>query len=78
MITQAQALTLCHRAEIIHTSLKYADGKNFLRARVNGACKTWKTRPDDFSIPMKYGFRECFYLTPANAGCWRLPDAGGK
>lgn len=36
--------------------------------RVNGACKTWKTRPDEFSLPVKYGFRGPYsYITQANA-----------
>jgi hypothetical protein len=39
-------------------------------ARSNGAVKTWKTRPDDFRAPFKYGLRECFYITPENAHEW--------
>lgn len=38
-------------------------------ARRNGMTKTWKTRPLDFHIPIKYGFRGTGYLdhdTPAN------------
>lgn len=39
-------------------------------ARSNGAVKLWKTRPDDFRAPFKYGLRECFYITPDNAHEW--------
>jgi hypothetical protein len=38
-----------------------------VRIRRNGQTKTWKTRPNDFRIPVKYGLRECFYITPDNA-----------
>lgn len=31
--------------------------------RRNGATQTWKTRPDEFSTPVKVGFRECFRVT---------------
>jgi len=27
--------------------------------KVNGAVKTWKTRPNEFEIPVKYGLYEC-------------------
>jgi hypothetical protein len=32
---------------------------NHWRARRNGATKTWKTRPDKFSIPFKCGLKSC-------------------
>lgn len=35
--------------------------------RANGKCQTWKTRPDEFKLPIKYGLRECGYLTHENA-----------
>lgn len=35
--------------------------------RVNGACKTWKTRPTEFRLPIKYGLRQCTYLDNVNA-----------
>ena len=43
--------------------------------RANGACKTWKTRPDEFSLPLKYGMYGPFgYLTPANAAEFHRPE----
>lgn len=41
-----------------------------LECRANGVCKTWKTRPSDFRLPVKYGLRDCFYITPDNAHEW--------
>jgi hypothetical protein len=35
--------------------------------RSSGAVKTWKTRPGDFRAPVKWGLRDSFYITPANA-----------
>jgi len=59
-----------------HVKLKNADGTP-LRARVNGKCKTWKNRPDDFKLPMKYGLKGYFYIEsdahyphPGHPGQW--------
>ncbi len=51
---------------------RHATGSHGLpiRCRSNGKLKTWKTRPTDFRLPVKYGFKDCFYLTPANIDCW--------
>lgn len=32
--------------------------------RPNGALKTWKTRPGEFRLPIKYGLRECSAIVP--------------
>jgi hypothetical protein len=34
-----------------------AGSGKFWLARRNGKTQTWKTRPEHFSIPIKYGFR---------------------
>lgn len=46
-----------------HVSEKNADGTP-KRARVTGACKTWKRDPDRWYLPMKYGMRDTFRLGP--------------
>ncbi len=33
-----------------------------VRCRVNGQVKTWRTRPNEYRVPMKFGLRGCFYL----------------
>jgi len=68
MVTKAQAMTA---RNFVHVRLKNAD-KTPVRCRANGTCQTWKTRPDDFKLPVKYGLKECFYITPANAGDWEV------
>jgi hypothetical protein len=74
MITKRQAIALGEQGTrtLHHTRLTNRDGTP-VRCRVNGRCKTWKTRPDDFRLPVKYGLKECFYITPSNAHEWVDP-----
>lgn len=37
------------------------------RWRANGRVKTWKSRPDDYSLPVKHGMRTYGTITPRNA-----------
>lgn len=59
--------TVCRNFE--HVKLKNRDGTP-VRCRVNGRCKTWKTRPGDFRLPTCYGLRGYFAITPSNAHEW--------
>lgn len=68
MITKTDALAA---RSFEHVSLKNADGTP-MRCRANGQCQTWKTRPDDFRLPVKHGLRGTFALTPSNAADWRV------
>lgn len=74
MITRQQAIALPYRFELHHVRLKNADGTP-VRCRINGKCKVWKRRPDDWELPVKYGLKQCFYLNPYNADEWVIPDA---
>lgn len=47
-----------------------SDGR-FWKLRRNGATKLWKTRPGEFQIPVKAGFRACGYLRHDNLGDFR-------
>lgn len=67
MITKEIAQT-SNRFE--HKTLKNADGTP-VRCRSNGQCKTWKTRPSEFRLPVKHGLKNCFYITPDNANDWQ-------
>ena len=71
MITKQQAVNSHYRQEFHHVTLKNADGTP-VRCRVNGKCKTWKTRPTEFRLPVKYGLRQCFYIDETNADEWTL------
>lgn len=73
MITKEQAMALKHGDEVWHVSHRNAD-KTPLRARVNGKCHIWVTRPAEFEVPMKHGLRNCFYITQDNAHEFVLPS----
>lgn len=70
MITKQDAMT-CRT--FYSVTLRNADG-TAVRCRANGKCQTWKTRPDDFRLPVKYGLKRCFYLTPGSAADWLTYD----
>lgn len=44
---------------------RMSNGKLWATRR-NGATKTWKTRPNEFRIPVKAGLRACGYITHQN------------
>lgn len=69
MITKNDALVLRPGQVLYHAKQKNRDG-SAMRARVNGRTIVWKTRPDDYKVPMKHGLKHCFYLTPSNAAEW--------
>lgn len=45
---------------------------NYWRLRRNGKTQFWKTRPDEFSIPVKAGLRACGRVTQDSV---IMPDA---
>lgn len=69
MITKEIAMSLRYGQTLIHKWRNNTDGTP-MRARVNGKCKTWKSkdRINEFRIPMKHGLKECFCI-----GFWRDP-----
>ncbi len=42
--------------------------------RRSGATKTWKTRPDHFRVPVKYGMYESGEVTHDNASEWHTAE----
>jgi hypothetical protein len=54
-----------------HTTLKNRDGSP-LRTRRNGKTQTWKRKPNDFRIPVKYGLYEYYNITQDNCHEWVL------
>jgi hypothetical protein len=69
VLTRESALTLRHGASLIHAQIRNADGTP-LRARVNGKCQTWVTRPSEWRLPCKHGLKQCFDITQDNAHYW--------
>lgn len=66
-LTPQTALTASHFYSRAHT---YKDGVRPIEVRRNGATKTWKTRPGEFRIPVKYGMYQYFYITDKDAADW--------
>lgn len=73
MITKQQAVAALHRQEFYHGTSRNRDGTPS-RCRNNGMTKTWKTRPDEFRMPVKHGLKQCFYITQANADEWFMSE----
>lgn len=70
MITKEQAMTL---DVFYHVDRRNADG-TAMRVRRNGRTRVWKTRPDDFEVPVKYGLYEFGYIDKHNASLWLADD----
>ena len=66
-------LEIVNSTNFEHATLKNSDGSP-VRVRRNGKTKLWKTRPSDFKIPVKYGLRDCFYITPNNEQEWNATN----
>lgn len=65
MVTKTEAITggdfhvgTCIR----HTGPRGGVTEHIIRVRSNGACKTWKTRPNDFRLPVKHGLYSYGYI----------------
>ena len=68
MITKEQAVDLGRfYGKEIYTTLEVDSTGRPQRWRTNGKCKTWKTRPKEFRLPLKYGLYAYGALTEANA-----------
>ena len=74
MITKDIATKLKHGTELRHVKIKNADGISAARCRVTGVCKTWKTKPEQFQLPVKHGLYDSFYITPDNAADWETVE----
>lgn len=68
-VTKAQAAALTYGDVLHHAYKRNRDGTP-MRVRVTGKCKTWKTRPDEFKLPVMYGLYESGYVTHENCGEW--------
>lgn len=63
-----------HRTERYKSRRKNQPGAPY-EARRNGRTQTWKTRPGEFRIPVKIGFKSYGYIDQSNADQWStVPD----
>lgn len=42
--------------------------------RRNGATKTWVTRPEDWRVPVKWGWGETIRIRESDAALFHIPD----
>jgi hypothetical protein len=68
-ITIQQAMT----AREFHFNERRPNGTCYVHRR-NGRTQTWKTRPGEFRIPVKYGLRDYGQITHRNADQFHLPE----
>lgn len=83
MITKEQALSL-RRGDELHCTVVYDCTRTIgprggvkervVSVRVSGKCQTWKTRPHEFRLPVKYGLYENSAVTERNAADFHLPQ----
>ncbi len=83
MITKSQALSLGY-GDILHYTGRHACSRTVgprggvtekvTAVRVTGRCQTWKTRPEDFRLPVKYGLRESSAIEHTNSGDWHTVE----
>lgn len=57
---------------LVHQSITNKSG-NAYTVRITGAIQTWKTYPDLFVVPVKYGMYDSFYITNIDDYDHRLP-----
>lgn len=77
MIDKTVAVSLYSGQTLYHKKLRSADGTP-TRCRVNGKCQTWKTRPDEFKLPVKHGLKTCFYITEFDGQNWTPDEEAAK
>lgn len=67
MITKQQALSAIYGKEIHYVGKircsrivgpKGGETIKVVRVRISGKCQTWKTRPNEFRLPVKHGLYE--------------------
>jgi hypothetical protein len=63
MITKEQAQTVRYFKEI---------GSKSKLWRSNGKCKVWKTRPNEFKLPIKHGLYSFGYITESNCHSFEI------
>jgi hypothetical protein len=56
----------------------HVGGERYWLARRNGATKFWKTRPLDWSTPIKMGFRDHAHVTHTNFNTDSVRIAGSR
>lgn len=73
MITKEQAMKLRLGDWLHHVSRQQGTGP--MRVRVTGKCRTWKRRPNDFSLPVVWGLKGYGEINHRNADQWVVGES---
>lgn len=75
-VTRAQAMTANEFHDGCRCTIGPRGGIDFTPSvwRRNGQTQTWKTRPDDFRTPVKFGMHDYGQITPDNAQLVSVAD----
>ncbi len=65
------ALETGYQLSFEHKTIKNKDGTP-ARCRSMGKLKIWVCSPDKFSLPVKHGMHQSFYIDNNNASEWEL------
>ena len=80
-MTKQQAISSHHNQEFHYTGKKLCtlifgpkggSKVSIVKVRVSGKCQTWKTRPDEFRLPVKHGLYENGAVTHLNKDDFHL------
>lgn len=73
MVTKDQAIN-ARLGQIFHLGIctvsygpRQGKKESVTRIRVSGSCQTWKTRPNEFRLPVKFGLYESGSISHDNA-----------
>jgi hypothetical protein len=75
-VTKEIAMNAKHGDIFYHKTLKQGPKGNRIpmHVRVTGKCQTWKRSPNDFRLPIKWGFKECWAIDHHNCGEWSTTE----
>ena len=74
-MNRSDAVNAQHGQIFYHKYALNADG-SARRVRVSGKCKTWKTRPTQFSLPVKFGLYTSLRITDQTCEDFLVKDPG--
>ena len=72
-MNRQDALNSPHGTILYHKTAMNADF-SAVRVRVTGRCKTWKTRPTEFRLPVKYGLYQSLAIDQSNMDYYSVTE----
>jgi len=70
--TEVNAESAMTASTFYHRTKKYTRGNQPIQVRRMGRTKRWVRQPEKFSVPVKYGMYDSFYIDNRNASEWAV------